>query len=55
MKLTMLSTGSSLVTERYNPSEDKNIASRKLIYAEEGARHYFGKLWIPDDLKSIEL
>lgn len=36
-------------------TEDKSIARRKLLYSEEGARYYRGRLWIPDDLDSIEL
>ena len=36
-------------------TEDKNIARRKELYAAEGAPHFSGGLWVPDDLESIEL
>jgi ribonuclease Z len=36
-------------------TEDRNIARRKELYAAEGQPHFSGRLWIPDDLESIEL
>lgn len=36
-------------------TEDKNIASRKALYLEEGRRHYQGNLFVPDDLETIPL
>lgn len=36
-------------------TEDRNIASRKELYAAEGRQHYSGQLWIPDDLETIIL
>lgn len=36
-------------------TEDKNLADRKWLYFEEGARYYSGNLLIPNDLDSIEL
>lgn len=36
-------------------TEDRNLADRKRLYQEEGARYYHGNLFIPDDLESFEL
>ena len=36
-------------------TEDANLARRKELYAQEGAQYYHGRLWIPDDLESVEL
>lgn len=36
-------------------TEDKNLADRKRLYAEEGTEYFSGTLWIPDDLESLEL
>lgn len=36
-------------------TEDKNLADRKRLYAEEGSEYFSGTLWIPDDLESLEL
>ncbi len=36
-------------------TEDTNLGSRKRRYHEEGARHFSGNLYIPDDLESLEL
>ena len=36
-------------------TEDRNLDKRKELYLEEGARYYHGKLFIPDDLESLEL
>lgn len=36
-------------------TEDKNIASRKALYLEEGKQYYKGNLYIPDDLETLEL
>lgn len=36
-------------------TEDRNLDSRKKLYAEEGSRYYHGNLFIPDDLESIDL
>ena len=49
MKLTMLGTGNALVTE------DRNLARRKAMYVEEGAPHFSGNLFVPDDLETVEL
>ncbi len=34
-------------------TEDKNLANRKEMYAEEGKKYYRGNLWIPDDLEVL--
>lgn len=36
-------------------TEDRNLKKRKSMYSEEGKRYYSGKLWIPDDLETIDL
>jgi ribonuclease Z len=36
-------------------TEDKNIENRKELYLEEGSQYYHGKLYIPNDLESIEI
>ena len=36
-------------------TEDKNIARRKELYAAEGKPCFSGRLWVPDDLESVEL
>jgi hypothetical protein len=36
-------------------TEDHTIARRKELYAAEGQPHFSGRLWIPDDLESIDL
>lgn len=36
-------------------TEDHNLARRKELYAAEGRPRFSGRLWIPDDLESIEL
>lgn len=36
-------------------TEDKNLANRKELYAQEGRAYYKGNLYIPDDLESIEI
>ena len=36
-------------------TEDHNLAQRKKLYAAEGQPHFSGRLWIPDDLETIEL
>ena len=36
-------------------TEDKNIASRKQLYTAEGQQYYSGRLYVPDDLESIEI
>ena len=36
-------------------TEDRNIARRRELYAAEGQPCFSGRLWIPDDLESIEL
>ncbi len=36
-------------------TEDRNLASRKELYSEEGRKYYHGSLWIPDDLEALEL
>ena len=36
-------------------TEDANLARRKELYAQEGSQYYHGRLWIPDDLESVEL
>ena len=36
-------------------TEDKNLASRKALYGQEGAQSYNGELWIPDDLETLTL
>lgn len=36
-------------------TEDKNLAERKNLYAEEGLQFFHGNLFIPDDLESITL
>ena len=36
-------------------TEDKNLASRKALYGQEGAQSYHGELWIPDDLETLTL
>ena len=33
----------------------KNLQNRKRRYHEEGAQYFSGKLYIPDDLESLEL
>ncbi len=36
-------------------TEDKNIATRKELYLQEGAAYYTGNLYVPDDLDTFEL
>lgn len=36
-------------------TEDKSLRERKRLYADEGARFYHGRLYIPDDLETLEL
>lgn len=36
-------------------SEDENIINRKELYAKEGLKYFTGKLFIPNDLESIEI
>ena len=36
-------------------TEDRNLAERKKLYAQEGAQYYNGNLYIPEDLESLEL
>ena len=36
-------------------TEDMNIARRRELYTAEGQQYFSGRLWIPDDLESIEL
>lgn len=36
-------------------TEDHNIARRRELYTAEGKPHFSGRLWVPDDLESIEL
>jgi ribonuclease Z len=36
-------------------TEDKNLADRKRLYAEEGTEYFSDTLWIPDDLESLEV
>ena len=36
-------------------TEDKNLAERKNLYAEEGLKYFHGNLFIPDDLESVTL
>ncbi len=36
-------------------TEDKNLRERKRLYTEEGRRFYHGRLWIPDDLETLDL
>lgn len=36
-------------------TEDRNLATRKEMYRQEGLRYYHGSLWIPDDLETITL
>ena len=36
-------------------TEDKNIARRKELYTREGSEFFSGKLYVPEDLESIEL
>ena len=36
-------------------TEDRNLAERKKLYAQEGAQYYTGNLYIPEDLESLEL
>ena len=36
-------------------TEDKNIDRRKELYTREGREFFDGKLYVPEDLESIEL
>ena len=36
-------------------TEDKNLTDRERLYLEEGSKYYHGKLFVPDDLESLEL
>ena len=36
-------------------TEDKNLTDRKRLYLEEGSKYYHGKLFVPDDLESLEM
>lgn len=36
-------------------TEDRTLADRKELYLEEGRQYYNGRLWIPDDLETIEI
>lgn len=36
-------------------TEDRTHENRKKLYREEGQKYYHGKLWIPDELDTIEI
>lgn len=36
-------------------TEDRNLPDRKRLYTEEGSRYFHGKLYVPEDLESIDL
>lgn len=36
-------------------TEDRNLPRRKELYTKEGAEYFHGRLWIPDDLETIQL
>ena len=36
-------------------TEDHNLARRKELYTNEGQPYFSGRLWIPEDLETIEL
>lgn len=36
-------------------TEDSNMAQRKMLYTQEGQKHYSGNLFVPDDLETIQL
>ena len=36
-------------------SEDQNIENRKELYTKEGKAYFSGKIYIPNDLETIEL
>lgn len=36
-------------------TEDKNLPDRKRLYEEEGSHYFHGKLFVPEDLESIEI
>ena len=36
-------------------TEDRNLPRRKAMYVEEGAPHFSGNLFVPDDLETVEL
>lgn len=36
-------------------TEDENILNRKKLYQSEGAKYYYGNLYIPNDLEVITL
>lgn len=36
-------------------TEDKNLEQRKALYTAEAARHFAGRIFVPDDLEQIEL
>lgn len=36
-------------------SEDKNILCRKLLYTAEGEQYFSGRIFVPDDLETIEI
>lgn len=36
-------------------SEDQNIENRKELYTKEGKAYFSGKIYVPNDLETIEL
>ena len=36
-------------------TDDISLNDRKRLYFEEGSQYYYGNLFIPDDLESLEL
>lgn len=36
-------------------TEDKNLAQRKALYTAEGEQYFTGRLFVPDDLESIDI
>lgn len=36
-------------------TEDRTHENRKKLYREEGQKYYHGKLWIPDDMDTVEI
>ena len=36
-------------------TEDRNLATRKELYRAEALQHFTGRVFVPDDLETVEL
>ena len=44
-----------LAKNLFDYSEDQNIENRKELYTKEGKAYFSGKIYVPNDLETIEL